>query len=58
MHIHLPPPEPTGEERDALLRQLMYALIDKHGGLTVNGLTELITQLIMLHGLRETWKFV
>jgi hypothetical protein len=56
--IELLASEPAGEERDELLRELMFALIDKHGGLTVNGLCELINQLIMDHGLRDATKFV
>jgi hypothetical protein len=56
--IELPPSEPNGAERDELLLDLILALIDKHGALTINGLSEMINQLVMEHGLRGAVRFV
>jgi hypothetical protein len=49
VRIELPKSEPDGAERDELIRELIFALIDKHGGFTVNGLSELINQLVREH---------
>jgi hypothetical protein len=50
--------EPSGDERHELIRDLMFALVDKHGGLTVPALSEIMNQLIMQHGLRDAVRFV
>ena len=50
-------PEPSKEEENELVLDLILALIDKHD-LTIAGLNEMANELIMQHGLREAVKFV
>ena len=45
------------DERKELMLDLILALVDKHE-LTIAGLTEMATQLIMQHGVRDAAKFV
>jgi hypothetical protein len=50
--------EPSEEERNELVLDLVFALLDKHEALTMIALNEMANQLIMQHGLRDATRFV
>jgi hypothetical protein len=45
--------EPSEDEQNEIVLDIVFALLDKHEVLTITALNEMVNQLIMQHGLRE-----